>query len=102
MSLDTLDSRVQATRAAADLMSVSAVGDTPAQAVETANAVARSYVAYVSSANNLVGQLPVQVLQPATTATGTALPSRLFYAAAPGVLAGMVIGIVIALAIGQQ
>ena len=83
-------------------MSVSANGDTPAQAVETANVVARSYVAYVSSTNNLVEQLPVQILQPATTATGTALPSRLFYAAGPGALAGALIGIVIALAIGRS
>ena len=55
ISLDALNSRVQASRAAADLMSVSAVGTTSAQAVETANAVARSYVAYVSSANNPSG-----------------------------------------------
>ena len=102
ISLDTLNSRVQASRAAADLMSVSAVGTTPAQAVETANAVARSYVAYVSSANNLVGQLPAQVFQPATLATGTALPRRLFYAAGPGVLAGLLIGIIIALALGRN
>ena len=71
MSLDTLHSRVQANRAAVGLMSVSADGGTPAQAIETANAVARSYVAYVSSANNPVGQLPAQLFQPATSATGT-------------------------------
>ena len=102
MSLDTLHSRVRASRAAADLMSVSAVGNTSAQAVQTANAVARSYVVYVSSANNLVGQLPVQVLQPATTATGTALPRRLFYAAGPGALVRLLTGIIIALAIGRN
>ena len=81
MSLDTLRSRIRARRAAAGLMSVSAVGNTSAQAIETANVVARSYVAYVSSASNLNGPLPAQVLLPATTATGTALPRRLFYAA---------------------
>ena len=54
-SLDTLHSQVQANRAAVGLMSVSADGSTPAQAIETANAVTRSYVAYVSSANSPVG-----------------------------------------------
>ena len=52
MSLNTLHNRVQASRAATGLMSVSADGRTPAQAIETANAVARSYVTYVNSANN--------------------------------------------------
>jgi capsular polysaccharide biosynthesis protein len=102
ISFDTLYSRVRASRAATDLMSVSAVGTTPDQAVETANAVARSYVAYVSSANNLVGQLPAQVFQPAPLATGTPLARRLLYAAGPGVLVGLAIGMIIALAIGRS
>ena len=91
MSLDTLHSRVQASRAAAGLMSVSADGRTPAQAIETANAVARSYVAYVSSANNPVGQLPAQLFQPATSAMGNVLASRPFYRAGAGVLLGALV-----------
>ena len=102
LSLDTLHSRVQANRAAIGLMSVSADGSTPAQAIETANAVARSYVAYVSSANNPFGQLPTQLFQPATTATGTALASLPFYGAGAGVLLGTLIGAIIALAIGRN
>ena len=99
--LATLHGRVHAERVAAGLMSVSASGNTPAQAVGTANAVARSYVAYVS-ASNVAGQFPAEVFQPATAATGTALPSRLFYAGGPGVLAGALIGAIIALAIGRN
>jgi capsular polysaccharide biosynthesis protein len=102
MSLDTLHSRVQANRAAAGLISVNANGSTPAQAIETANAVARSYVAYVSSAGNAVGELPAQLFQPATTATGTALASLPFYAAGVGALLGALIGAIIALAIGRN
>jgi capsular polysaccharide biosynthesis protein len=102
MSLGTLHSRVQASGAATGLMSVRADGSTPAQAIETANAVARSYVAYVSAANNPVGQLPAQLFQPATTATGTALASRLFYGAGAGVLLGALIGAITALAIGRN
>ena len=101
-SFDTLHSRVQANRAAVGLMSVSADGSTPAQAIETANAVARSYVAYVSSANNPVGQLPAQLFQPATTATGPAPTSLPFYGAGAGVLLGALIGAITALAIGRN
>ena len=100
--LATLRGRVHAQRIAAGLMSVSASGNTPAQAVGTANAVARSYVAHVSFASNMAGQLPAEVFQPATAATGTALPSRLFYAGGPGILAGALIGAIIALAIGRN
>ena len=101
-SFDTLHSRVQADRAAVGLMSVSADGSTPAQAIETANAVARSYVAYVSSANNPVGQLSAQLFQPATTATGPAPTSLPFYGAGAGVLLGALIGAITALAIGRN
>lgn len=101
-SLDTLHNRVQANSAATGLMSVSAGGSTPAQAIETANAVARSYVAYVSSASNPVGQLPAQLFQPATTATGPAPASNPFYGAGAGVLLGALIGATTALAIGRN
>ena len=50
MSLDTLRGRVDAEQTAAALMSVNARARTSAQAIDTANAVARSYVAYVNSA----------------------------------------------------
>ena len=102
VSINALHSRVHAREAASGLMSVSAIGRTPAEAIETANAVARSYVAYVSSAANVVGPLPAQMFLPATSATGTPLVVRLYYAAGPGVLSGVLIGIIIALAIGSN
>ena len=100
--LGTLKGRVQAQRVAAGLMSVSASGNTPAEAVGTANAVAHSYVVYVSSGSSGAGQLPAEVFQPATAATGTALPTRLLYTGGPGALAGALIGAIIALAIGRN
>ena len=100
VSLATLYDRVQAQRLAVGLMSVSASGNTPAQAVGTANAVARSYVAYVNSASDVATHLSAEVFQPARTATGTALPRRLFYPGGAGVLAGALIGAIVALAIG--
>ena len=101
-SIDALHGRIQATRAATGLMSVSAYGTTPAQAVDMANAVASSYVAYVSSASNPAGPQPAEVFQTATTATGTPLTLRLFYAAGAGVVSGALIGAVIALAVGRN
>jgi len=102
VSVNTLHTQVQARDAASGLMSISAIARTPAEAVATANAVARSYVAYVTGADNIVGPEPAQIFQLATSATGTSLVVRLFYAAGPGVLSGLLIGIIIALAIGSN
>ena len=100
--LGTLRGRIQVKRLTSQLMSISAQGDTPAQAEQTASAVTRSYAAYVGSARSPVGQVPTRILQTATTATGTSLPIRLVEAAVPGVLFGALIGAVIALAVGRK
>jgi len=84
------------------VITVQAKGNTPAQAIGTANVVARSYIAYVSSGNNGVTEpVPAQMFLPATSASGTTLPWRLFYAAGAGVLAGALLGVIAALAIGR-
>jgi capsular polysaccharide biosynthesis protein len=102
MSLATLHSRIDAEPAAAQEMSITARGSTPAQAAEMANAVTRSYVAYVNSPANPAGQVPAQVFQFATTATGTSLTRRLYDAVAPCVPAGALIGAIIAIALGRN
>jgi capsular polysaccharide biosynthesis protein len=102
MSLATLHSRIDAEPAATQLMSITARGSTPAQAVETANAVTRSYVAYVNSPANPEGQGLAQVFQLATTAAGTSLTRRLYDAVAPCVPAGALIGAIIAIARGRN
>ncbi len=102
MSLDTLHGRVDAEQTAATLMSVNARARTSAQAIDTANAVARSYVAYVNSAGNPVGRMEAQLFRPATTVTGTSLARRLYDAIAPCVVGGALIGAIIALALGRD
>ncbi len=83
-------------------MNIRAKGNTPAQAIGTANVVARSYVAYASSGGNGVTEpVPAQMFLPATSASGTTLPWRLFYAAGTGVLVGALLGVIVALAIGR-
>ena len=100
--LATLRNRVVVLKAAAGLMAVVAEASSPGQAISTANVVARSYVAYATAGNGpTAGSVPVQVFLPATSATGTPLSWRLFYAAGTGVLVGTLIGVIVALAVGR-
>ena len=88
MSLQTLRGQVQVNSLTSDILSISAQGKTAAQAEDTANAVADSYVAYVSSANSPGRAVQARVLEPATTATGTSLSTRLLVTGGLGALLG--------------
>jgi capsular polysaccharide biosynthesis protein len=101
MSLQTLRSRVRVTTPISYFLSINAQGDTAAQAKAISNAVAVSYVTYVNAASNPDEQVQAQVLAGATNATGTRQALRLFITAALGALAGALIGIVGALAVGR-
>jgi Chain length determinant protein len=98
----TLGDRIYVGEAAAGLMSITAEADNPRQAVDTANVVARSYVTYLEHGSSLTaGPVPVQLFEAATSAEGTTLRWRLFYAAGAGVLVGALLGVVVALAVGR-
>jgi capsular polysaccharide biosynthesis protein len=100
--LATLRGRIQVLQAAVGLMAVTAQADNAGQAIATVNVVARSYVAFVDHGSSLTnGPVPVQLFVPATSAEGTELRWRLFYAAGAGVLAGAVLGVIVALAVGR-
>jgi capsular polysaccharide biosynthesis protein len=99
MSLQALSRRVQVTIPFTDALSISAQGETAAQAVDTANAVADSYITYVSAANIPGGQVPVGVLRRAVSATHTPLLIHLLVNAGIGALAGAVVGAVGLLAV---
>jgi capsular polysaccharide biosynthesis protein len=62
MSPTELGGDIQVTSPATDIISVSAKGKNAADAEATANAVADSYVAYVSSSHSAVGRVQAQVL----------------------------------------
>lgn len=102
MSLATLRSRVQVTSVTSNVISIKAKGQTAAQAEAAANAVAGSYVAYLDSGSSPVGHVQARILGHATTATGTPLYIRLLETGGTGVLAGGLIGAIIALAIGRS
>lgn len=102
MSLDALRSRIQVKRVTSNILSVNAQGRTAAQAENTANAVTGSYLAYIGSAHSAVGQVQARVLERASAATGKSLAGRVVDNAGPGVLAGALIGVLIALALGRN
>ena len=102
MSLQALQSKVQVTTLTGNIISISASGKTAAEAETTANAVANSYIAYVSSATNPVGSVLAKMLESATTATGSSLTERIPLFGLLGALAGALIGFVASVVIGQN
>lgn len=102
MSLEAMRHRVRAGSPAYNLISISAQGTTAAQAERTANAVASSYVHYVSSTGSPGRTIPAHVLSAATSATDTPLPIHVLYTGGVGALAGFLIGAIVALAIGRS
>ena len=102
ISLQALENNVQVTSVAGSILSISATGSTAAQAEATANAVANSYIAYVGSSKSAVGHVPAQVLESATSATGTKLSEQVAIYALLGALVGAVVGFVAVVAIGRN
>jgi capsular polysaccharide biosynthesis protein len=102
MSLQTLQSRVQvASLVSSDILSIRAESKTAVQAEDIANAVASSYVAYCKS----IGCPQVQgarVLEPATTATGPSVSSRLSSTGILGALLGALVGAIVVLAFTRR
>jgi capsular polysaccharide biosynthesis protein len=101
MSLQALRSRVRVTNPISYVLSISAEGDTAAEAKAIANAVAASDVAYVNAANNPDEQVQAQVLEGAADAAGGRPASRFLITAVLGALAGALIGAIGVLAAGR-
>jgi capsular polysaccharide biosynthesis protein len=102
MSVQALNNEIQVKNPTGSIMSISAAAKTAAQAITTANAVANSYITYVSSANSPVGRVQAYVLEPATAGARTAPLKRLILEALVGGLAGALIGVIVALAISRS
>ena len=102
VSLGTLRHQVVATSLTTDLVEIKAQGKTAAQAEDIANAVANSYVSYIGSPNTPGGRVFGQVLEPATTATGTSLRIRLLLYGGLGAVLGGLIGSIIALSVDRR
>lgn len=102
MSLGQLRKQVKVGSPAPDILSITAKGKTAADADANTNAVANSYVSYVSSPHNPVGSIQARLLESASTASGTPPIEWDIICALLGALLGALIGSVIALAIGRN
>jgi capsular polysaccharide biosynthesis protein len=102
MSLDQLRSQVQVGSLTSYVISISAKSKAVTNAEATANAVADSYIGYISSPGSPVGQLSAHLLQSATSATGPAPPTTFAVNALIGTLLGALIGGIAALIISRS
>jgi capsular polysaccharide biosynthesis protein len=99
---ETLRARVTASSpSSANAVQISALSTDAGQAESMANSVARSYAAYVAGPKAPGGQLAASLLQPATSATGTPLVTRLIATCVIGLLIGAVLGSIAALVISR-
>jgi capsular polysaccharide biosynthesis protein len=99
MSLADLQRVIEVKSVTNSILSISATGSSAVQAEATANAVARSYISYVSSAGN--GRVVANVLQPAINAVGLAPLEALSIDAVIGAISGALIGAILALTISR-
>lgn len=99
--LTTMRKQVQVGNLTPNIISISAKATTADQAQDMANAVANSYLTYISQPNSPGGRMFGKMVQSATTATGSALPVRLGTLGGLGLVAGLLIGILIALGISR-
>jgi capsular polysaccharide biosynthesis protein len=102
LSLNELRRNVQIGSPSPDIISVTANGKDAAAAEAAANAVADSYISYVSSAQSAVGRIQARSLQVAKNATGPSPVERIIVDALLAGLAGAVIGMIVALVIGRN
>jgi capsular polysaccharide biosynthesis protein len=100
-SLQALRGEVQVKSPTPNILSISAKGTTAAQAEDRANAVAISYVAYITSGHSAFGPVSAHVLNAATSATGRTLLLQVAYSLIGAVL-GAVLGLFAALAIRSR
>jgi hypothetical protein len=99
--LATLRHEVSATSLTTEIVQISAEGKTAAQAQGIANAVANSYVSFLSSPAAPGGKIVGHLLDSASTATRTPLSTRLLlYGGLGAILAGL-IGSIIAVSIDR-
>jgi capsular polysaccharide biosynthesis protein len=102
MPLNELRNNVEVGSPSPDIISVTAKGKNAAQAKTAADAVANSYISYVGSSHSAVGRVRAHLLEPAISATGPSRIERTIIYALLGGIVGLLIGVIVALAIGRN
>jgi hypothetical protein len=99
--LEEFPSGVQVKPVAGDVLSISVAAGSAAQAEAIAQAAAHSFFAEAGSLSYLGEHASAQILQPATSATGTTPLKQVAGDALLGAVLGAVLGVIAALAAGQ-
>ena len=101
-SFQNLRTAVTVTNPAGTVIAIDGKSTSSAQAVSIANAVANSYVSYVSSSASPVGRIAARVLQPAANPTGDTLLQQVLPYGLLGAIGGLIIGFIVALGIWRN
>jgi capsular polysaccharide biosynthesis protein len=101
-TVDQLRSQVQAKSLTNFLISITATNKNGADAEVIANAVAKSYIAYVGDKRTPVQHVVVELFQPAIGAAASSRLESALIAGLVGLVAGAVVGSVASLAIGRN
>ena len=98
----TLQRELQVKNLTPNILSIRAEGRTAAQAEDTANAVAKSFIEYVRSPQSLSGSTGALVEQSASTATGRRLAVTIVIFGTTGLLLGAALGLIGALVVARR
>jgi capsular polysaccharide biosynthesis protein len=98
VTLQDLRNDVHVSNPAGAIIAIDGHSTSGAQAVAIADAVAKSYVAYVTSPSSPTGRLDASLLQSAADPTGDSFIQGLLPGALIGIIAGALIGFIVALA----
>lgn len=101
-SLQALRNELQISSLTGSIISISASGGTAAEAEATANAVANSYVAYITGSTSPVGRVSARVLESASSTTGSSQAEMIVIYSLLGVLAGGLVGFIVTLVMGSN
>jgi capsular polysaccharide biosynthesis protein len=102
VSKQTLQNEFVVTSLTSGILSIRAQGRTAAQAEDTANAVAKAFVEYVTSPKSPGGSTGALVFQPASTATGRPLAVAIAIFGALGLLIAAALGVIGVLAVSRR
>jgi capsular polysaccharide biosynthesis protein len=101
LSLEAVRKKITAKGLTSNVISITATGPNAGTAENLANSVAQSYISLIGSATGPGGPLQAKILQSAATATQTPLFVQLLETEAIGLLLGLLIGAIIALALSR-
>jgi capsular polysaccharide biosynthesis protein len=96
MSIQTFLTHVSVSTVTPNVLSISTKDKSAALAEDEANDVAASYISYIGGSDSPVGPVSARVFVPATAATGTSAQTQLLLYGGGGVLAGALIGFLVA------